>query len=273
MNMGKRKVIALFLGLVLALSAFLILQSLYSSQVKKITKIYMLNWEVSDLDLFEKTLQGITTESFQEDQLLGNLETFTKRNEEGMVLKSKIDQIYLIDKRKAALQAVVYFTLTNVTEGYDNPMQANIIFFKEYDKWKIQNAYIMERSDAAIPKSAKEEERFQAERAVYFQELIKTWTNTRNFAAKEAFIGYFSKDADRESYLEAFEKESETLKKDKVNFYVETTAIAVDSSTDTQARLLVINQQVVNGQKQMIPLVVNLILEEEVWKIKEIFQV
>lgn len=243
-------------------------------QIKSTAKKYVLSWDIGnhDPDVFEQTLKDITTESFQKRQLEANVSTFKERHEEGNKLKSKIDKIYLIDKRASALQVVVYYAMRNEVRGYENPMQANIIFFKDNDKWKIQNAYIMERSDQPFPKSAKEEETIHTERAIHLQELIKTWTNTRNFSAKDAFRDYFSKEADIENYLEAFDKESETLKENNINFHVETTAVAVDSSTDIQARLLVINQQFINDDKQMVPLIVNLILEEGVWKIHEFYQ-
>jgi len=242
-------------------------------QAEKVAKTYVLNWSSGNTSQkFEDTLKPLTTDDFQSKQLKAETDAYQQRIDQGDQEKNSVQKIYLIDKRPTALEAVVYFTEANKKEHYSNPMQANVILYKSGQSWQIQNAYIMQRSDQPIPKSASDEEKKQAERAVGFQKQIKDWINSRNTGDINSFTSNFSKDATVDIYTNAFNKEQETIKKDKLNFHVDTTGVLVNSSTDRQARILVLNQQTINGTSQMIPLTLDLISEEGAWKIQKIFE-
>lgn len=244
-------------------------------QAQKVAKAYVLNWSSGhSAQAFEATLKPLATDDFNTQQVKTESEAYQKRIDQGAKETNHIQRIFLVDKRPSALQAVVFYDEKNENEkeGYANPMQANLVLYRSGDDWKIQAAYIMQRSDQPIPGSAQAVERVQAQRAVAFQGLIKEWMNTRNTGDKTKFLSFYSGDASKDTYTQAFDKEQKAIHDDKLDFHVETTGVLVSSSTDRQARLLVLTDEAINGKHQMVPLILDMTYAKGTWTIQNVYR-
>lgn len=267
-----KKKIAVIIGGLMFLS-FLLYTYYPDWQAQEVAKAYVLNWSSGhSAQNFQSTLEPLATEDFVKNHVKAEVEAYQKRIDQAANETNHIQKIFLVDKRPSALQAVVYFEEESENKGYSNPMQANLVLYRVGNGWKIQTAYIMIRTDQPLPRSASQVEQDQARRAVDFQKLIKEWIDTRNTGDKAKFLSAVADDAPKDTYTQAYDKEQQTIKDEKLSFHVETTGVLVSSSTDRQARLMVLTDEVINGKHQMVPLTLDMTYVKGNWKIQTVYQ-
>jgi len=258
------------IGLLSVLLVVAVIIEIPDIKAKGVAKTYVLAWNTGKTaDEFGQILTSIGTDDFVSKQISVDSEAYQKWSAGN--LQIDIEDIYLIDKRETAEQAVVYYEVTNLDENYSSPMQANIILYKEGAEWKVQDAYLMTRSDQPIPKNAKAEEKIQTDRYFIFTDLVQKWTLTRNSGDIQAYSSYFSSTAPIDEYTKAYEAEQQTIAKDHISFSVASGGIFVLSSTDREAQILALIDQNINGTVEQVPLWLALVYEEDTWKIDRIY--
>lgn len=296
--MSKKKLIIScvigILGLILITLVAILLKNVYNDyKIKTVAESYVLNWDSGKTaEQFSDKLNLIGNDEFKADQLNTDIDFYTKRIDSNVNIKNTIEKILLIDRQAVALQAVVYYSEKNLSGNYANEKLASIVMYRENGKWLIQSAYILDRSGKVPPATAKEEEKVQADRNMQFQGLLAAWTEARSSGNSETYKSFFSqgeqitdnatqsnslvtpKDKQFQSipeYTKLFEDEQNEVKTKKLDFKVVDDGILVVASSDTQARVMLLNGIVINGFKKPAYVMVDLVNEWDQWKILNLY--
>lgn len=225
---------------------------------------YVKNWSSGQsVDIFTQQLKAMSTESFIKERLDSEVKAYQGRIDGGIKDTNKIVKTLLIDKRPMAIEAVVYYT-EHVPDGnYDAPMQADIILFKEGNSWKIQNAYILNRSGQDVPKSSEAEQKVKLERYDTLQKLTDNWLDKINTKNEKEYISGFSKDADKNEISSFFK----SLTTDNKKFLV--TGFYVLGSSNREAYVMVVALESSKDKQQNTIIDLKLNCEDGLWKISK----
>lgn len=225
---------------------------------------YVENWSSGQsADSFTQKLKTMSTESFIKERLDSEVKTYQGRADSGIKDTNKIVKTLLIDKRPTATEAIVYYS-EHVTDGnYDAPMQADIILFKEGNSWKVQNAYILNRTGQDVPKTSDDEEKVQHERYNTLQKLTGNWLDKINTNNEKEYISGFAKDADKNEISSLFK----SLTTDNKKFLV--TGFYVLGSSNCEAYVMGVALESSKDKQQNTIIDLKLNYEDGLWKISK----
>lgn len=238
-------------------------------QIKSVAIKYLNLTDIStspnDLD---KNLKDISTKDF----INRNLQSITKSFSVERKINATVDKILFVDRRKAALEAVVYYTAHPSNESHSTPAQLNLVLYKEVTGWKVQDAYFMGRTDRPIPENSEIERANQIQRYSYFSDLVKQLLQSRMDGDLTLFTSLFSEETSNAKYINLFTDEQEYLNKNDLKLTLISSGLLINSSTDLEAlTTLLLNQSTDKEIKSISPMKIKFVYEKGKWMISDIY--
>lgn len=262
-------VIATVLGILLISIFGYFAYDYYSDYViKSVAEKYLNILDVSPtLVSLDDNVKQISTSDFVHRNLsdLDNALTTHKK------INATVDKIILVDQRKSALEAEVFYTAHPSDETYSVPSQLNLVLYKEPTGWKVQDAYFMSRSDQKIPANSEIEQNNQVNRYAIYLKAVNQLLLARMNSDFISYSKLFSEKSDNKKYDQLFKDEQKYLFENKLRLSLVSNGLLVNSSTDLEAITTVLLTQSTEKGSTSMPLKLKFVYEKGEWRVLGIF--
>lgn len=236
--------------------------------IKSVAVKYLNLLDTSTIESLESNTRAISTASFMKRNISNIKEDFKTHQK----INANVDKILLVDRRKAALEAVVYYTAHPEGQTYSTPEQLNLVMYKEQTGWKVQDAYFMERSDQPIPENSDVERSNQIKRYDGFLTNVNNFLRSRENGDLDQYLDLFSENADINKFSKLFSEEQQYLHDKNLKLTLISNGLLVDSSTDLEGLATLLLTQVIGKESISIPLKFKFVYEAGEWKISDIIR-